>query len=40
MTLNLSDSIFREVINHVGQQGVTLNDLLVQLIQTGMNAPA
>jgi hypothetical protein len=39
-TLDLPDSLFREVKTRAVQQGVTLKDLLAQYIQAGMNAPA
>lgn len=39
-TLDLPDSLFREVKTRAVQQGVTLKDLLIQYIQAGMNAPA
>lgn len=38
-TLDLPDSLFREVKTRAVQQGMTLKDLLAQYIQAGMNAP-
>lgn len=39
-TLDLPDTLFREVKTRAVQQGVTLKDLLAQYIQAGMDAPA
>jgi hypothetical protein len=39
-TLDLPDSLFREVKTRAVQQGVTLKELLAQDIRAGMNAPA
>lgn len=39
-TLDLPDSLFREVKTRAVQQGITLKDLLAQYIQAGMDAPA
>ena len=38
-TLELPDSLFREVKTRAVQQGMTLKDLLAQYIQAGMSSP-